>query len=308
MLILHKTIPFNLAVWAIVLLWTTVARAEKVEYDGLIEPLLFVEVGAPTEGIVSEVFVDRSSVVEKGEILVKLESSVERVAVEKARAMVTFDGEIKLQKAQLAFSKRVLDRVKPLAAISIQDKDLAATEIRLTQHRLEKARENHLLAKFELKKAKALLAQHLISSPISGVVVERYVSPGEYINNQPLLRVAQINPLRVEVIVPARMFGRILPGMTATIVPELPAYGEKSATVSIVDKVIDAASNTFGVRLELPNPGLELPAGLRCRVRFEAEAASDGVEGGRGEVQAEGGGVEEGREKEDKMAVIPPIW
>jgi multidrug efflux pump subunit AcrA (membrane-fusion protein) len=33
-----------------------------------------------------------------------------------------------------------------------------------------------------------------------------------------------------------------------------------------VDRVIDAATNTFRVRLELPNPGGVLPAGLRCKV------------------------------------------
>ena len=34
------------------------------------------------------------------------------------------------------------------------------------------------------------------------------------------------------------------------------------------DRVVDAASGTFGVRLELPNPGYRLPAGLKCKVRF----------------------------------------
>jgi multidrug efflux pump subunit AcrA (membrane-fusion protein) len=109
------------------------------------------------------------------------------------------------------------------------------------------------------------------------VVVERYVSPGEYVNSQPLLRVAQIDPLRVEVIVPAQIFGRIIPGMTAIIVPELPEYGEQTATVTIVDKVIDAASSTFGVRLELPNAEQQMPSGLRCLVRFEINENADEV-------------------------------
>jgi multidrug efflux pump subunit AcrA (membrane-fusion protein) len=107
------------------------------------------------------------------------------------------------------------------------------------------------------------------------VVVERYVSPGEYVDSQPLLRVAQIDPLRVEVIIPAQIFGRIIPGMTATIVPELPEYGEQVATVTIVDKLIDAASSTFGVRLELPNADQQMPSGLRCLVRFEIDLNAD---------------------------------
>jgi hypothetical protein len=45
--------------------------------------------------------------------------------------------------------------------------------------------------------------------------------------------------------------------------------------VTVVDQVLDAASGTFGVRLALPNPERQLPAGIRCKVLFEArEAAS----------------------------------
>ena len=45
-----------------------------------------------------------------------------------------------------------------------------------------------------------------------------------------------------------------------------------SAYVIIVDRVIDAASGTFGVRLELPNPDYRVPAGLMCKVVFPALA------------------------------------
>jgi hypothetical protein len=38
--------------------------------------------------------------------------------------------------------------------------------------------------------------------------------------------------------------------------------------VVIADRVVDAASGTFGIRVELPNPKLVLPAGLKCKVRF----------------------------------------
>jgi len=39
--------------------------------------------------------------------------------------------------------------------------------------------------------------------------------------------------------------------------------------VTVVDHVLDAASGTFGVRLALPNPDFNLPAGIRCKVLFE---------------------------------------
>jgi RND family efflux transporter MFP subunit len=278
MFFLLKTYIYALTLIVFLMLSADAIWAETVEYDGLIEPYMVVEIGAPAEGIVAKVTVDRSSPVKQGQTLVELESSVERAAFEKAKALAAFDGEIGLQQTQLAFAKRVHNRIKTLAAISTHDKDQAATEIRLTQFRLEKARENRAVAKLELKKARAMLARRSIKSSISGVVVERYVSLGEYVNNQPLLRVAQIDPLRIEVIVPAQMFGKINPGMTATVIPDLPEYGKHSATVTLADKVIDSASSTFGVRLELPNPEQQMPSGLKCLVRFEIDEKRSGGE------------------------------
>jgi RND family efflux transporter MFP subunit len=249
--------------------------AETVEYDGLIEPYVVVDIGTSAEGIVDRVTVDRSSLVKKGQTLVVMESSVERAVLAKAKAMASFKSEIGLQKTQLAFAIRTAERFRKLDAIASFDKDQAATEIIRVRHRLKQAQEQSALANFELKKAQAIVNRCWVKSPISGVVVERFVSPGEYVDGQPLLRVAQINPLRVEVIVPAQMFGRIVPGLTATIVPELPEYGERIATVTIVDKLIDAASSTFGVRLELPNAEQQMPSGLRCLVRFEFEQYAD---------------------------------
>lgn len=276
MLILPKKTIFSMILAANLLL-TTAVHAETVEYEGLIEPYVVVDIGAPTEGVVTGITVDRSNLVKKGQILVEMESSVEKAVLEKAKVMEAFDGEISLQKTQLAFAKRAYDRFKVLDAIANHDKDQAATEIIRASHRLKKAREERTLAQYELMKAKAILNRCSIKSPISGVVVERYVSPGEYVDSQPLLRVAKIDPLRVEAIIPAQMFGRILPGMTATIVPELPQYSEQIATVTIVDKVIDAASSTFGVRLEMPNADQKMPSGMKCLVRIDIGKSADKV-------------------------------
>jgi multidrug efflux pump subunit AcrA (membrane-fusion protein) len=55
---------------------------------------------------------------------------------------------------------------------------------------------------------------------------------------------------------------------TADVSPENPVGQVYKVKVTIVDRVIDAASGTFGVRLELPNPKYRLPAGLKCKVSF----------------------------------------
>jgi multidrug efflux pump subunit AcrA (membrane-fusion protein) len=99
-------------------------------------------------------------------------------------------------------------------------------------------------------------------------VVERLKSPGEFVEDKPILRIAQLDPLRVEVIVPVARFGTITTGMRAEVTPELSKRRKYIAQVTIVDKVVDAASGTFGVRLELPNPGNFIPGGLRCSLTF----------------------------------------
>ena len=54
--------------------------------------------------------------------------------------------------------------------------------------------------------------------------------------------------------------------MTLTVTPEAPLSGTFSAQVDVIDRVFDAASGTFGIRLTLPNPGNAIPAGHRCEV------------------------------------------
>jgi len=81
-----------------------------------------------------------------------------------------------------------------------------------------------------------------------------------------VLRLAQINPLNVEVIAPARMFKSVQVGMSGRVnlAPLFP--GSHQAKVVVVDKLIDAASGTLGVRLQLPNPDNKIPAGIKCSV------------------------------------------
>jgi multidrug efflux pump subunit AcrA (membrane-fusion protein) len=64
--------------------------------------------------------------------------------------------------------------------------------------------------------------------------------------------------------------GKLKPGMTAEVRPEGNGGLTHRAQITIVNQVIDSVSGTFGVRLEMPNPGHLLPAGLACTVDFYA--------------------------------------
>lgn len=245
---------------------------EEKGFEGLIEPYELIEVGTAVAGVVEQVNVERSASVTAGQPLVFLEATVERAALGRAKALADCTAELLLHKERLAYAQRSFVRISELfrgEAISAEKRDQARTEVEQAKAQLKKAEENILLAQLDLERAQAILNRRTISSPVTGIVVERHISKGEYVDGEPLLTIAQMDPLRVEVILPASMFEHVRPGMQAEIVPETEPEGRFLATTTIVDRVIDPASGTFGVRLELPNPDYQLPSGLKCTVRFQ---------------------------------------
>ena len=110
-----------------------------------------------------------------------------------------------------------------------------------------------------------------IRSPVTGVVVEVMRKPGEFgaiSFKDPIMKLAEIDPLYVETVLPASMYGKVKRGQRAVVVPEQPIGGSYETRISVVDPVIDAASGTLGVRMELPNRRGLIPAGVRCKVQF----------------------------------------
>jgi multidrug efflux pump subunit AcrA (membrane-fusion protein) len=178
---------------------------------------------------------------------------------------------IQSKKAQLDFLLRKNQQNEELfkkGAIPFSQKDEADTNRILAEQALQEALENKRLAELDFKRTIEVFNRLTIRSPINGVVVERFLSPGEYIETESILKLAQIDPLHVEIILPVALLPSMRVGEKAKVIPEAPIGGQYIAEVKIVDRVIDAASGTFGVRLELPNPNYKLPAGLKCKVIF----------------------------------------
>ncbi len=248
--------------------------ADIPDMDCLIEPHIVVDVNSSVVGKIETIAVEKSNLVEKGQTLVELESEVERATVDLARARVEMDAELRTHKTSYAFAKRKLSRFDDLfrdEVVPLHKKDEVETEANLAALQIRQAKENHRLAELEYERAMVLLEQRTVRSPITGVVVDRYKAPGEFAQDEPILRLAQLDPLNIEVIVPAAFFGKIQTGMKASVIPETHTDGNYLAEVTIVDRVVDASSGTFGVRLELPNPDYKLPGGLRCSVSFQSE-------------------------------------
>jgi len=225
---------------------TPAAKPSSGALECLVEPFMVVNVGSSVDGVLARVAVDRGDVVRKGQVVATLQSGVEAAAVALSQARVEF-AQRKVERNEALHEKQL---------ISAQERDEMVTEARLHEE--------------ELKKDKESLKLRTIVSPLDGVVVERRLAPGELIRAEKsvVLRLAQLHPLNIEVIAPAPLFGSVRVGTVGNVslAPFLP--GVHAAKVVVVDRLIDAASGTFGVRLQLPNPSYKIPAGIKCSVEF----------------------------------------
>jgi len=245
--------------------------------DCVINPSVVADLGSGVPGILSDIRVDRSDFVKAGDVVAHLDSGVESAALELARARADLTAEVDLRRVNAAFGQRQNKRTMDLfnrKAISTNDMDQRRTEARLAEIQLRQANDNKDLAQLEKMRAEEILKRRTIKSPIDGVVMERFKVVGEYVEEKPVVRVAKIDPLHVEVIVPVQQLGKIKNGMRAEVWSETVEGETWQATVSRVDSVADVASGTYGVRLVMPNPEHKIPAGLRCRMQL-VEAPAD---------------------------------
>jgi RND family efflux transporter MFP subunit len=244
-------------------------------HDCMIEARQQIEIRSPVEAVIESVPVKRGDFVRKGQILVTLQSGPERAALALAQSRALMQGEIKAAEARVDITVKKLRRAESLVKqnfISVNARDEAEAEHTLATEELRRTRENQKLSELEARRSAEVLALRTIRSPFSGVVVEVLLKPGEFgaiSFKDPIMKLAEISPLHVEVLLPVTLFGKVRVGQQATVSPEAPIGGSYETVVKIVDRVIDAASGTFGVQLELPNRDRAIPAGVRCRVQFQ---------------------------------------
>jgi RND family efflux transporter MFP subunit len=262
---------------AVLLALVCSGRGFAAEFDCIIEPSKTVDVRAASEGLIEKIWVDRGDMVKKDQVLVTLDSGVEQAAVDSARYRATMQGKIRTGESRVAFSTTKYKRREKLASqsfISLSDRDEALTEKQLAESELLEAKDDRRLSEIEYRRLSEQLRLRTIRSPVDGIVVDRLLSAGELADNRdlrkPILRLAAIGTLYVEVLMPIDAFGKLSAGQAVEVLPEAPIGGRYTATVQVIDRVFDAASGTFGVRLELANPDLKLPAGIKCKASFPA--------------------------------------
>jgi RND family efflux transporter MFP subunit len=247
------------------------AQEAAIDVDAatcLLKPKQVIQVSSPVFGVLASVLVDRADNVKTGQVVARLVATVEeaQVAIDQLRAKNTT--QIEVAKVDLGWNQRMLERKLKLSEHGYTKKndiDEYQTKIEQDKIAIRKAEDDRNLATLELTRSEAQLNLKIIKSPVDGVVTDINLRPGEYVyENTPIMTIAQIDPLNVDLVLPSSRYGDIKEGMKAKLKLQTPVDAIYTATVDAIDPVIDAASDTFRVRLVLPNPDYSIPAGIRC--------------------------------------------
>lgn len=242
----------------------------------LIEPNQVVDIASPVVGLLEKTHVKRGDLVSKGQVLAVLESRSEQYAAESALYRSSLQGPTMSAESKIEFSRKKFARKRELSNaqhVAQQERDEAESDLKQAEAELQIAKENKQLAKIEHQQQSSQLALRTLRSPFSGVVVDQSAFVGEVVEptgstKKNIFRLAQIDPLKVRLVLPMSLFGQMKVGASVSVTPELSNSASYSAKVKMVDRVIDASSGTFVVLLEMPNPSSAIPSGVRCRANF----------------------------------------
>ena len=261
-------IPRRLALTLAVLAAPLAARGQT--FDCVISPAVVVQLGAPVSGLLDQVMVDQGDLVHRGQIVATLHSEVERTALKVLALQAESQAEIEAQQSRLDLAEKRLDRVRAMVERAIaprEDLESSTAEVEVIKRELAIAEMRREVAALELDRARQQLAQREILSPIDGVVIARHLFDGEFLQQDGYVAtIAQIDKLKVEAFLPVTLYRSVKVGDVLHVTPDLPVEGTFDATIDVVERVFDAASGTFGIRLHLENPDFTLPAGHRCQI------------------------------------------
>lgn len=222
--------------------------SREFRLDGVVEAVNKATVSAQTGGTIQQIVVDVDDFVEKGAVIIQLKDTTQKAQLKKAQAGEN-EAISNLSKAQDEF-KRIED-IYAKKVVSKSQMDDAKHALSAAKARLQSARAS-------LDEAREQLTYTRVKAPYSGIVIERHVEVGETVQTgAKLMTGVSLDKLRVNVDVPQSLINKIRVYGKAFVYTEAAlGTGEEQVQVPVekitVFPIADRASNTFKVRLDLP--------------------------------------------------------
>ena len=225
-------------------------------FDGTVEAVNQATVSAQTAGRIAEVFYDVDDYVEAGAAIVRFTDVEQQSALRQARAALT-EATARSNQAQEEF--RRVEGLHQSGSASKREYDQALAARDAAAARVAAA--NSAVAAAEQQ-----LEYTLVRAPYPGIVTERHVEVGEAVAvGQPLMSGLSLDALRVVVDLPQQAAAEVRRHKRAAV---LTGEGRIEATAVTIFPFAHSASNTFRVRVDLPEGQFALYPGMFVKVAF----------------------------------------
>jgi RND family efflux transporter MFP subunit len=242
-------------------------------------PFQSTSVVARVAGYLESLEVDRGSVVRKGQTIGRLSAPELSAQIAEAQAksssILAQAGE---QRARLIAAQSTASRLKTASqtagAIAANELVLADEAVRSAQAALEAIQLSRNAAEAHVRALKDQEAYLTLTSPFDGVVTERLLHPGSLAGPGagPIVRIEQVNRLRVVVAVPEANFSSVKAGQRVKFSVSGQPGESFSGVVSRVSRTLDAKTRTMPVELDVVNAGGRLAPGMYTEVKWPAKA------------------------------------
>lgn len=178
----------------------------------------------------------------QGDAIARLDDTMPRLRAEDLRAQVA------RARAQREVASSQLERFNRLAATQA----LSASQLEDARAQREVSAEDVARAEAQLHQAEYETAQSVIRAPFSGVVTERFIQRGEYVQiGAPTARLVNTTEIEARATAALELAANIHPGQTVTVRER---GVERDGRVRTVVPVGDDRSRQFEVRVTLEDP------------------------------------------------------
>jgi RND family efflux transporter MFP subunit len=239
-------------------------------FECIMDPAKLVRLSALNSGVIEKIEVNRGDRVEAGQAVAQMNASMERATVDILKNRLASSAQIEAQDARVRFTEIQLTRMRQLVEQNAQSAvrlEEVEYEYDIARAQLAQAKNDQATLAAELDRAQAAYENTTIKSPVSGQVLNIALNAGENAGqDRHIMVIAKLDPLYVEAFLPIQLYNQVYEGMEVIIYPEDPVGGDHSAVISVIDPVVDTASRTFGIRINLENPGSRIPGGYRCKL------------------------------------------
>lgn len=250
------------------------AVREEILLTGSLKPKEQVDLTARATGRLEMLRHQVGDLVRKGELVAQLEDAELQQQVNRAKAAQAVARAAATQReAELRNAKADVGRAKALfeaRLIPRQEYESRQTSYQVMEAQVELAKAQEQQAEAELKELRIRLEQTRVFSPMTGHVAQRYVDIGALISpSTPILRIVNLSTMVTAANVPERQLSKLRVGTTAQIeVDALPGAVVKGR-VARISPVLDPATRTALVEVEIPNPNATLKAEMFARVTLD---------------------------------------